>query len=61
MGMSELGLNQEHCGLEGSPTRVGTISKPKVTRNGTICDSAKTGVANAVSQLCDYLETKNLL
>ncbi len=57
----KLTLEDEKLGLKGSPTRVVKIDKPKVTRNGVLIDSRKTGVAEAVKQIADFLEERDLI
>jgi len=57
----DLGLDETRLGLQGSPTRVVKIEKPKVARNGVILDTRKTGVAGAVGKLVDFLVEKDLV
>jgi len=58
---SDIGAKSSSLGLEGSPTRVVKIMKPKVTRNGVILDVKKVGVKKAVEELVDFLEEKNFV
>ncbi len=57
----DLGLEEDKLGLKGSPTRVVKIDKPKITRNGLLLDTRKVGVADAVKELVDMLDKKDLL
>jgi len=61
MKEADLALETEKLGLKGSPTRVVKIEKPIVSRNGTIVDVKKVGVAAAVKELADFLEEKDML
>jgi len=58
---ADIGAESSNLGLEGSPTRVVKIMKPKVTRNGVILDVKKVGVKKAVEELVDFLEEKNFV
>ncbi|MFC1692124.1 electron transfer flavoprotein subunit beta/FixA family protein [Candidatus Latescibacterota bacterium] len=60
-GADSLDVEASNLGLEGSPTRVVKIMKPKVTRNGVIIDAKKVGIKNAVKELVDFLEKKELI
>jgi len=60
-GKDNLDVEEAKLGLNGSPTRVVKIGKPKVTRNGLLVDTRKTGVAAAVGQLADFLTEKDFL
>ena len=61
IGAESLDLDTELLGLNGSPTRVVKIEKPKVTRQGEIIDANKLGAAEAAARLADFLEEKNAL
>lgn len=56
-----LPVEDENLGLKGSPTRVVKIMHPKVVRNGVLLKVGEVGLQNAVSQLVDYLESKNFV
>jgi len=58
--VDDLQLEASSLGLVGSPTRVVKIKKPKITRNGVILDTKKSGAANAVKKLVDFLAAKDL-
>ena len=58
---AQLDVNAEMLGLQGSPTRVVGITRPKVTRTGRMVEVASLGVHEAARQLADYLEEKDLL
>lgn len=58
-GRADMRVNEEDLGLKGSPTRVVKIMQPKVTRNGVLVDTRKTGVKQAVEQLADFLASKD--
>jgi electron transfer flavoprotein beta subunit len=60
-GVKELDVDMALLGLQGSPTRVVKIAKPKVTRTGSTVEVARVGVHEAARQLADYLEEKDLL
>ncbi len=60
-GKDDLKLESTWLGLEGSPTRVVKIMKPKVTRNGVLIDTKKVGVKEAVKELADFLESKDFI
>lgn len=53
----EIGAEDTHIGLKGSPTRVVKIETPKVTRNGRILDAtSEEGLDEAVEALVAYLD-----
>ena len=54
-------VDAKNLGLEGSPTRVVKIMKPKVTRKGELFDTRKLGVKKTVEKLVDFLETKDFV
>ncbi|MFC1651029.1 electron transfer flavoprotein subunit beta/FixA family protein [Candidatus Latescibacterota bacterium] len=60
-GMDDLTVDESCLGLNGSPTRVVKIAKPKVTRNGVFVDAKKVGVKKAVEDLIDFLQEKDAL
>jgi len=60
-GPDDMEVDEELLGLNGSPTRVVKISRPKVARNGKMVDVGKSGVNKAVSELADFLGENNLL
>ncbi len=57
----DLDADISRIGLEGSPVKVVKIARPKVARNGKIVDVGKSGLKDAVSELVDFLEEKNLV
>ena len=57
----DLAADNEFLGLQGSPTRVVKIERPKVARDGKIVDLEKVGAAQAARELVDFLESRNLL
>ena len=57
----DLNLEASSLGLEGSPTRVVKIAKPRISRNGVIIDTKKDGVEKAVKEFVDFLEERDLL
>jgi len=57
----DIEVESSSLGLEGSPTRVVKIMKPKVTRNGVILDVSKVGIKKAVEKLVDFMEEKNFI
>ncbi len=61
LGAADLTLESSNLGLEGSPTRVVKIMKPKITRNGVLVDARRTGIKNAVEELVTFLDTQELL
>ncbi|MFC1539166.1 electron transfer flavoprotein subunit beta/FixA family protein [Candidatus Latescibacterota bacterium] len=60
-GRGDLTVEESCLGLNGSPTRVVKIAKPKVTRNGVFVDVKKVGVKKAVEDLIDFLQEKDAL
>ena len=60
-GKDDLVLEESQLGLNGSPTRVVKIAKPKVTRSGVVVDTKKVGVSEAVKELVDFLEEKDFV
>jgi len=62
MGVGELKVDPSRLGLEGSPTRVVKIFRPKVARQ---CRKLSAGdeasIAASVEQLVDFLKTKGLV
>ena len=60
-GKDDLVLEESQLGLNGSPTRVVKIAKPKVTRSGVVVDTKKVGVSEAVKGLVDFLEEKDFV
>jgi electron transfer flavoprotein beta subunit len=60
-GKDNMIVAEDDLGLKGSPTRVVKIMQPKVTRNGVLVETKKTGVKKAVSQLADFLAEKDFL
>ena len=60
-GKDDLVLEESQLGLNGSPTRVVKIAKPKVARNGVVVDTKKVGVSRAVKELVDFLEGKDFV
>lgn len=61
MKKDDLDVNETSLGLNGSPTRVIKIMKPRVTRNGIIVDTKKVGVKKAVVELVSFLESKDFV
>jgi len=60
--LSNLKMKEDFLGLNGSPTRVVNIDHPKVTRGGTVIDVRNdASIEKAVSQLIDYLKSKELV
>ncbi|MBN1292306.1 MAG: electron transfer flavoprotein subunit beta/FixA family protein [Candidatus Latescibacteria bacterium] len=57
----DLAIDSDSLGLEGSPTRVVKIMRPKVIRNGVILDVNKIGIKKAVEELVNFLEEKNFV
>lgn len=57
----DLTVRKEALGLNGSPTRVVKIMKPKVTRNGLVVDTRKVGVKKAVKDLVSFLASKDFV
>jgi electron transfer flavoprotein beta subunit len=60
-GPADLDVDAAMLGLEGSPTRVVKIARPKVTRQGQVVDVGRLGPQEAARELVDFLEEKNLL
>ena len=60
-GKDDLNIDSSNVGLNGSPTRVVKIMKPKVARNGVMLDTKKVGVKQAVIELADFLEERDFL
>ncbi|MCE5251755.1 electron transfer flavoprotein subunit beta/FixA family protein [bacterium] len=60
-GRNDLTVEGAKLGLDGSPTRVVKIMKPKVTRNGIMIDIKKTGVKKAVDELIQFLAAKDFV
>jgi electron transfer flavoprotein beta subunit len=58
---AQLDVDTDMVGLQGSPTRVVGITRPKVARAGRMVKVASLGVHEAARQLADYLEEKDLL
>ncbi|HRU05556.1 MAG TPA: electron transfer flavoprotein subunit beta/FixA family protein [Candidatus Brocadiia bacterium] len=58
---ADLEADEKLLGLNGSPTRVVKIDRPKVTRSGVTVWIEKTGAEEAARQLADFLEKRNLL
>lgn len=57
----DLDADKNRIGLDGSPVKVVKITRPKVARNGRIIDVGKSGLKDAVCELADFLEEKNLI
>jgi electron transfer flavoprotein beta subunit len=60
-GKNDIDVREDHLGLKGSPTRVVKIATPKITRNGVLIDSKRTGVPAAVKELVDFLAAKDFV
>jgi len=61
-GPQDLAIEPEKVGLNGSPTRVVKIFRPKVARQCTkVPANDEHGVAAAVDQLVAFLEDRSLL
>lgn len=56
---AELGLDERHIGLKGSPTRVVRIESPKVTRNSTIMKALdEESLESAVEELARFITSR---
>jgi len=60
-GPGQMNLRPEFLGLEGSPTRVVKITRPRVARTAEMVDADKTGPQQAARALVDFLEENDLL
>lgn len=59
---SNLAVDQDKIGLNGSPTRVIRITSPKVTRAGTLLTASDDqALENAVDALVAFLKTKGIV
>lgn len=61
LGPEELGVDKDCLGLQGSPTRVVNIDRPKVTRKGKLIDLEQESTEEAVAQLLHHLQDKELI
>lgn len=61
-GPDDIGAKKDYLGLEGSPTRVVKISKPKVSRDGEILiPKDETELDKAVDGLIEFLQKKGII
>ena len=60
-GPDDIDADRSLLGIKGSPVKVVGISRPKVARSGRIVDVGKSGVSDAVRELANFLEEKNLI
>jgi len=61
-GADNMGLDRSKLGLNGSPTRVVRISRPKITRGGTILKAIdESAIAKALDEFIKFLQEKNIV
>ncbi|MCK4689523.1 MAG: electron transfer flavoprotein subunit beta, partial [Candidatus Marinimicrobia bacterium] len=61
-GPDDIEAKRDYLGLEGSPTRVVKISKPKVSRGGEILmPKNESELDKAVDGLIEYLQKKEII
>jgi electron transfer flavoprotein beta subunit len=60
-GAADLGVEPEAVGLQGSPTRVVKIERPRVVRSGRRIDVKAGGAAAAAREVAGFLDERSLL
>jgi len=61
-GTEDIDVEKENLGLNGSPTRVVKISKPKVSRSGKMYKpDSEDALEETVNNIIEFLETKGII